>query len=266
MVVPRDGMKSQEVYDFVKEKVLGGEFTPGQKLSEAKIAGMLNVSRVPVREAMFRLQFEGLLVDGGTFCSKQVRYLEECSPEDVLHHYQVREVIQGLGARLAAMSMTGRQIAHLRFLETQRENAWDGAGVETRNQLGAQFHHYIMSHCGNPLLFQIWQSYRLKPFTVSTPDFEARIWADYPDSIRRFEFQPIVDAIAAHDPDEAEQCMREFVRLVTRSIMSVLESSVVGDSVRQSGSQLEAIPAKPFGPEAEIQEIFLQPAELEPKL
>lgn len=46
----KDRVKSDEVYQFVKDKVLEGEFSPGQKLSEAKIAKMLNVSRVPVRE------------------------------------------------------------------------------------------------------------------------------------------------------------------------------------------------------------------------
>ncbi len=200
-------MKSDEVYQFVKDKVLGGEFPPGQKLSEAKIAKMMNVSRMPVREAMLRLQFDGLLVDGGTFCSKQVRYLEDYQAEDILHHHEVREVIQGMGARLAAMNMTGWQIAHLSAIETRRENDWDGLDRDMRNELAAEFHHYIMCNCGNPLLFQIWESYQLKPFTVNIPEFEERIWENYPQSDRRIEFRPVVDAIAAHDPDEAERCM-----------------------------------------------------------
>jgi DNA-binding GntR family transcriptional regulator len=212
--------KSERSYRILKEGLLTGVFSPGDRLTEAHIARKLGLGRVPVREAMLRLQAEGLLKSRGPYGGKYVEYLEDQKPEDILHRYELREIIEGQAARLAAKNMTGWQIDELR---KRLQRMWDCAANndrEGRNQAGRDLHHFFISNCGNPLLLKIWEEYHLMPLTVRSASMEEKIkrgLGEHRDEKEQKLLQAI-EAIAAHDADRAEQCMREFVRNITEAI------------------------------------------------
>src|SRR5437879_11262961 len=84
-------------YDRLKQLILEGELAPGEPLVERTLADRLSVSRTPVREAIFRLEREGLVeaVDGkGAFVASY-------AIDDLIEIYQIREGLEPLAARLS---------------------------------------------------------------------------------------------------------------------------------------------------------------------
>src|SRR2546423_13163446 len=97
----------EKVYDHLKQAILAGEIEPGERLLETRLAQSLGVSRIPVREAIRKLEREGLIV---VFPRRGV-YASSLSPRDVDEVYAVRAVLEGLAARLPAESRGGTQLA-----------------------------------------------------------------------------------------------------------------------------------------------------------
>src|SRR5437667_8564177 len=93
---------ASEAYEFVKQRILRGNFTMGQVISRRKIAAELGMSFLPVSEALLRLEFEGLL-DSRPRAGTRVRIP---SREDVRGHYIVREALEVQAARLFAAVAT----------------------------------------------------------------------------------------------------------------------------------------------------------------
>src|SRR5919202_6686418 len=99
----------EKVYDHLKQAILAGEIQPGERLLETRLAKSLGVSRIPVREAIRKLEREGLIV---AFPRRGV-YASSLSPRDVDEVYAVRAVLEGLAARLAAEHRTEEQLGRL---------------------------------------------------------------------------------------------------------------------------------------------------------
>src|SRR5690606_28603565 len=96
---------SSEALDMVVAAITSGEFEPGERLSEAKLARQLGISRGPLREALGRL--EGRLVTRTPRIGVRVI---DFSRDDLEQLFLVREVLEGLAARLAAIHMTVREL------------------------------------------------------------------------------------------------------------------------------------------------------------
>ena len=175
--------RSAEAYRQLKAKLRQGELSPGQRLTEAGVADMLGMGRTSVREAMLRLESEGLLTGRGAYGGKYVRFIEDENPEDVLHHYELREMIEGLAARLAAKNMTGRQIDELRELGKRASEAARSADSSALADAGLAFHRYLVTHCGNPLVLSVWETQTLMPFSVRSAELNRRMWTCEPNGI-----------------------------------------------------------------------------------
>lgn len=216
--------KASRAYRLIKDGLSSGLFAPGERLSEAKVARTLGLSRVPVRESLLRLEAEGALKSRGPYVGRYVAYIEDQKPEDVLERYEIREVVEGYAARLAAMNMNGRTIDQLRECLRQVEKANRSNNHALRIKTGQNLHRYLVSHCGNSLLLSIWDTFHLAPMATHTSALESR-FLSYVRAPKRHDrrLTQIIDAIAAHDPETAERQMRLYVREVTDAIRTVLE-------------------------------------------
>lgn len=215
--------KTNNAYYRLKEGLKNGIFSTGERLTEAKVCRILQLKRGPVRESLLRLEAEGLLKSRGAYRGKYVEFIEDNKPEDVLFRYEMREVIEGLAARLAAVNMTGWQIQELHRHERRLDDLRKTSDQAARRQASFEFHRYLLAHCGNPLLLATWESNQLMPMDTRTPELGGRIHANLAETAKE---EPtvitVIEAIAAHDPDRAEQQMRQFVRRITESIRRAL--------------------------------------------
>lgn len=138
-------------YEGIREAILNLSFQPGQPLQEMALASWLGTSRTPVREAIRRLQSEGL-VEGSP--SRGV-IVAQVSVDDVEHAYQVIELLEGLAGRLAAQRLTDAGAIRLRRLMEQLQAAAVAAGRKRWTQIDAEFHDTIREIAANPKLSQV---------------------------------------------------------------------------------------------------------------
>ena len=143
----RPGLIRHEVYDHLKCEILSGKLPSGSRLSEVALAERLGVSRTPVREAVQRLAQDGL-VEVAPNRGARVKTVSTADVEDV---YAVREVLDGLAARLAATHRTAAQLESMRTaLRTLEQSAANDYAAQIAADL--EFHGSIANASGNAAL------------------------------------------------------------------------------------------------------------------
>lgn len=196
------------LFEHLRHLVISGQFEPGQKLVEEDLAARFGVSRTPVREAIRKLEIEGLV----QYQPRRGVVVTGFSAEDVGEIYAAREVLEGLAARLAAAHATEAEIRELgRHLE-ETTRAAEGE-VERSAQIHTRF---------NDLLYRMGRNRRL--FSILT-QFSEYIERGKLVSLGRAgraheiraEHEAVVQAIARRDPDAAEQAARLHVANARRA-------------------------------------------------
>ncbi len=141
----------KKVYRVLKSKIIKGSFEPGDKLLENRISKQLGVSRTPVREALRQLAAAGFV----KMIPNQAIIVNDISIKDLREVLQIRGVLEGLAAWLAAFLITKEKI---KVLETCNENMEKLIG---QNNIIAfvkesnKFHSVILEICENNRLIQI---------------------------------------------------------------------------------------------------------------
>lgn len=143
--------KSDYVHHTLKQKILAGEFSMGDSINISKISEELNVSTIPVREAVKRLETEGL-VDVVPHKGAQVKTYD---PEKIKEIYAIRAVLEGLAAKSAIPNMDPEKIKHLKEMtEQMRQYALNGED-ERFGMANKEFHRYIYQHSTYPMLYDL---------------------------------------------------------------------------------------------------------------
>jgi DNA-binding GntR family transcriptional regulator len=229
MVPSKVATKTALAYRRIRGLIEEGRLSAGERVTEAKVAELVGMSRGPVRESLLRLEAEGLLKNCGHRRSRVVAYVEDQNPTEMLQRYELREQIESGAVRMASKNMTGWQIDRLMQLAEQVDLAWEANDRHVRYESVREFHQFLMANCGNPLFLEVWQTHRLTPPQPRSPQLEDTILANIPDDgDRRGSLVGVVAAIAAHDPDRAELLMKQSVRRITEAIRATLWNADLG--------------------------------------
>lgn len=196
------GMTTDEVTDRLRELILSGSFAPSEWLRESDLANALKVSRTPVREALKRLADEQL-VEREVNRGSRVRPM---TLEDAIAVYVVRESLEGLAARAAALAQPPDLLARLRALE--EEMSKPGKSAQELAGLNIEFHRAIRHASGNVYLerFLLQVEHAVRRFGSSTFESLHRVGEIHD------EHRAIVEAIEAGDPDAAERNASHHIR------------------------------------------------------
>ena len=100
------------VFEHLRNSILNGELKPLERLMEVQLAEQLGVSRTPVREAIRKLELEGLVI----MVARKGAYVADVSVKDILDVLEVRCVLEGLAASLAAERMTEEELEKLELI------------------------------------------------------------------------------------------------------------------------------------------------------
>jgi len=164
--------KTDLVAALVRELVITGELAAGEQLRQRDLAQRFGVSQTPVREAMRRLESEGLLVSdthrGFTVAAPELGRVEE--------NFQIRAALESLGASLAARKIDAAGLARLRGLNDQmRALPEDDPSYA---ELNREFHFVIYEYARSPLLLSLmrllWASLHGGPRVTRTHAESAR--------------------------------------------------------------------------------------------
>jgi DNA-binding GntR family transcriptional regulator len=143
--------KAQLSYDWIKERISDGSFVPGYRLVLGQIAKELEVSVVPVREAIRLLEAEGLV----TFernVGAQVALIKET---EYLHTMQTLAVVEGIATSLSAPFLTSSDIARARAINAEMIACLDHFDPPRFTQLNLDFHSVLFENCPNPHILDL---------------------------------------------------------------------------------------------------------------
>ena len=146
-----DPVASDAIYATLREAILAGILPAGERLGELQLAARFNRSRTPVREAILRLESEHLAqrsARGGYVVGGMSR-------EEILEVYAVREVIDGLAARLAAQGCLPADLDHLTWLNRRMEKAGEQNDYRLMAELNIEFHEGVARASRNGLLLTV---------------------------------------------------------------------------------------------------------------
>ena len=190
------------VHRELERRILAGELAPGDKLNEEALAGQLNVSRGPVREAFRALESAGLVrteKNRGVF----VRQVSIGEADEI---YEVRAGLDELIGRLLASRIQPGQLTQLRELLKKMQQAARGRSVELYYPLNVQFHDLLAEFTGNGTLLAHYRRL-VNELHLYRRETLARGPDSFPISTR--EHAAIVDALARRDGDRAGKLMYE---------------------------------------------------------
>ncbi|MGV1847698.1 MULTISPECIES: GntR family transcriptional regulator [unclassified Rhizobium] len=203
---------AEQVYQRLTAAILDGELAAGSKISEPALARAYGVSRGPLREALHRLQERKLI----TRSANQGPRVIKPSAQALLELFVVREALEGMAARMAALNATEAEIVALRAAVAGPTSVSDGA-METTDgayeQLDRDFHVAVANCSRNPMLIGLLcgELYPLLKLYRGTPVGHKPLRLRAIDEHRR-----VVDAIADRDAELAEILMRRHI-LAARS-------------------------------------------------
>lgn len=203
-------VEAQPVYDRLRRAIVEGRYPPGARLVEQRLAEELDVSRTPVREAVRRLESEGLVVVERNR-GAHVRPLSEGEIADL---YEVRSRLEAYAAELAAARATAEDLVALRAASASFAEAAAAAGrhrsvaaVRALDEANARFHAALHAASGHARIRQ------LVAGAVDAPlVFQALQRFDPQELARSVMFhQLIVEAVEAGESARAGRLMTEHV-------------------------------------------------------
>jgi len=131
----------EKTYDYLKSNILSGRFVPGERLAEEHLAEELRISRTPVREALHKLEQEGLIepLESRGFC------VPHDSPEEIEDLFDIRTVLEGYTLKIICERITDEQIEKLQEMIDKAEDALRRKRIDEVFQWNTQFHDTLHS-------------------------------------------------------------------------------------------------------------------------
>jgi DNA-binding GntR family transcriptional regulator len=209
---------SERAYRELREEILDGVLAPGTALAEVEQATRLGVSRTPVREALARLEADGL----ATAASARVLQVSELSPASITALYELREALEEQAARLAATRRDPARFAelHERLAAAPRLLDSGDDGLRTYYDTVDALDEEIDAATANPMLVAALRSARLHSARVR------RLARHNPDRLRAAasEHLLIVEAIIAGDASLAAHASHVHLHMSLRHALASIES------------------------------------------
>jgi DNA-binding GntR family transcriptional regulator len=197
-LLPRANIK-QAVADHVRKLIFGGTLKPHERVPQDEIAASLGVSRLPVREALFTLETEGLVY----LEPRRGAFVSPLDKVDVLDHYEMFGLIHGLAASRAAGLLDDDALRHLEEVNARLEASEDPVEQDALNW---EFHRTINRVGGSRRLHVV-----LRTLARNIPrNFFGEIPRSKPTAVRAH--RRILEALRARDGEAAARACRDHLR------------------------------------------------------
>ena len=195
----------ERTYQFLKSNILSGHFNPGERLTEEHLAKKLGVSRTPVREALHKLESEGLiksLATRGFIVSRD-------SKDEIEELFDIRAILEGYLMRVICETISEETLKQLDQFVEKAEEGLRQKKIEEVFKWNTQFHDTLHSLVQN--------KHRFHQMMVNIRKYVLRYRKDtlrYPDGGKRTieGHRKIMMSLRLRDPDLCERVMREHIR------------------------------------------------------
>ncbi len=199
-----------QVYERLRADIISGELPTGEKLVELEIATQMGTSQGPVREALQRLERDGL-VDRQ---ARSATYVTDISINQIYELFFIRNVIEGFAISRTVQHITHEQVDELQSLVDKMAEAGRQNDMMTQSEFDMEFHRLICEWSGSSALMLAWSPLfsQIQRFVVQSHP------KHYPDLVEvGTRHQPIVDALRNHD-ENACDILQKHIMLIWSEI------------------------------------------------
>ncbi len=191
------------VFQTLRRAILKGELEPGERLMEVALANKMGVSRTPIREAIRKLELEGLVI----MIPRKGAEVASITEKDLTDVLEVRSSLEKLAIELAAERIADEDIERLKVACKDFEEALGDPDVTVGAEKDVAFHDVIYEATHNARLIQILnnlreQMYRYRLEYLKDP-------ASHPQLVR--EHQELVEALSARNKEAASAVMQNHI-------------------------------------------------------
>lgn len=204
---------SNQIYTVLKEMIADYRFLPGVRINIESISRELDVSRTPVWEAVRRLEQEGLVEN----IPNRGVFMASLTAEQALDLYAVREVLEGMAARLAAIRIDDSSLQKMSESLQRQKEVIEAQDILAYSKLDFEFHAIVYDACSNEWLKELLGTIKnkMRPLTLHMmPDFLKLI----------DQHAELIQALRGRDPDKAEEAFRRHNRYMMTQIREDIDA------------------------------------------
>ena len=197
-VLDRTQSPVEQAYNYILQGILSGELMPGMRVPAEAVAEELGISRMPVRDALRRLEGDGAV----TIFTNRGASVAQFSQMEIVQLIEMRAVLEGLAARLALQNIGKAEIEELEELKRRMERSSDN--LVKWMFYHDDFHNYLTALSQRALLMR--QTERMR---VMLRPYYRQYYANTKElEIFGLEHRKIIEAIRKADPDKVESIVR----------------------------------------------------------
>lgn len=198
------------VTNQLRQAIINGDLKPGQKLIQDEIAAQYNISRMPVREALRRLEAEGYVVN---YPHRGVT-VTELTPDEIEEIFLIRILLEGLASRLAAKKMSDDVLNQLQDMLHEMEVNQDKP--DRYHSLNAAFHDLVFRTASRNRLHDMAMNLR------NVVESHLQIYLQAEGRIQRAQegHRALLKALSSRDPDKAEEVARYHLQQALNALLN----------------------------------------------
>ena len=209
------------VFETLRDAIIKQVLKPGERLMEIQLADEMGVSRTPVREAIRKLELEGLVV----MVPRKGAYVAGVSMKDIHEVYEVRAALEMLAVSLAAERITDEELDALErqvLRESEAENSEGEKALDNIIYIDSTFHDIIYQAAHNQRLVQFVnilqeQLQRFRAASLSRPGRS---------KTALLEHKQIVEALAERNGELASKLAKEHIENAENAMISSMEETM----------------------------------------
>jgi len=206
----------RRVFAVIEEAILNGKYSPGESLTESRLAAELGVSRTPIREALTQLGHEGLV----QLVPNKGALVMGISQKDIQDIYAIRMMIEGLAARWAVENIDEAELRELQEAIDLEEFYTSKADIGRLMSLDSNFHQILYrASKSRPLQYMLHTFHhyiqRARSQSIAAPGRAEQALAEH---------KAILQAIRERDGDKAELITAEHIRNASLNLLKTMEA------------------------------------------
>ena len=202
------------IFDTLREAIIAGELKPGQRLMEVQLAEKMGVSRTPVREAIRKLELEGLV----EMLPRKGAHVAELSVKDIMDVLEVRATLDGLATSLSAKHIGEDGKKELRHILDQFINCVEKENLQGSIKKDVEFNDVIYRSSGNYKLIKISNKLREQFHRFRVEYIRITAVQELMGNILE-----IYEAIISGDPETAMRAAQRHIKNQEESIIRSLK-------------------------------------------
>ncbi|WP_300526466.1 GntR family transcriptional regulator [Aminiphilus sp.] len=224
------------IYDRLREAVFNGELKPGDRLVESELGDRMSVSRTPVREALRKLEMEGIV----EYLPRKGVVVKGFSREDIIEIYSIRQALEVMSTLAAAERITPEELAFLRACLDSAERHMACGDNEAVFKDHQEFTDALIASSKMPRLIQLIGTYReylhrFRRITLGKKPRQTDVLVQH---------RAILDAVAEKNLAAVEHLVKAHLQTALDAYLVSLESEASGNREDKGEDEWETSPEK----------------------